>query len=455
MAVNPNVARWFLDRRGITTETLAAFNVEQDGVRSDLPVIKLPYPGATKYRKGLEKEGREFWWDPPDKHGQAMFTPPNATGGKKMLLVEGETDTMCLWQNAPAAVKQLVRGLPGTESWKPHFADDFADAELIYVIMDNDDPYENADAAESGNRGFKKIKASLGAHRVRRVFLPQGINDVCDFFSRYGWPAFKVLLDQALDVKLPFQRLDLAGPVPEYDWLVQDLIAKGDVVMVAGDPGVGKSWLTLDLALAVAGLREEWLGMPVLDHGPVVIVDQENPQVTARKRLALLGMPGGKSAVADDLHYLWYQGVRLDTQAELLFEYCEIVRPRLLILDSISRMHFKNENSAEDMNPLMNGGIYPIARELETTVILIHHLAKHGGARGSTALPAATDLNLSVRHQLTGKGEKAHETGLQWVQPDKLRNTPPWGESLLTRRVQMEDGGVRLWVEDARDEEAY
>jgi len=453
MAVNPNVARWFLDRRGITTETLAAFNVEQDGVRGDLPVIKLPYPGATKYRKGLEKEGREFWWDPPDKHGQAMFTPPGAAKGKKMILVEGETDTMRLWQEAPAAVKQLVRGLPGTESWKPHFADDFAEAEIVYVIMDNDDPYENIHAHESGERGFKKIKADLGANRTRRVFLPQGVNDVCDFFSRYGWPAFKVLLDQALDVKLPFQRLDLDGPVPEYDWLVQDLIAKGDVVMVAGDPGVGKSWLTHDLALCVAGLRNEWLGMEVHGNGPVVIVDQENPQVTARKRLALLGMEQ-KTAVSANLHYLWYQGVRLDTQAEMLFEYCEIVRPRLLILDSISRMHFKNENSAEDMNPLMNGGIYPIARELETTVILIHHLAKHGGARGSTALPAATDLNLSVRQQVRGKAGQEVETGLQWVQPDKLRNTPPWGTSVLTKR-EVADDQVRIAVYDEADEAAY
>lgn len=427
------VTRWFKDKRGISAETLAAFGVE---ITDSTETVKLPYPGATKFRKGLEKEGRKFWWDPPDMHGQALFTPPDAKQGSKMILVEGETDTMALWQGAPDAVKPTIRGLPGTESWKPHFADEFADADLVYVILDNDDPYDNAAAAESVERGWKKIHKALGK-KARRVRLPQGTNDVAEFMQLYSWAALKVLLDKASELELPFKRMAFTDEPPVYDWMVDGLIVQGDIVLLAGDPGVGKSWFTLDLALCTLGLRDEWLGMKVRKNGPVLVVDQENPEMTVRNRVRKLGLVGDHP----DLHYLWFQGVRLDADPERLYEYAELVEPKLIVIDSISRVHFKNENSAEEMNPLLNGGIYPLARQLGCTVVMIHHLAKHGGTRGSTALPAAVDLSLNVT---------TSEMGRQIVTPDKLRNVPPWGAALQTERVnEGERVIIRQWEEVA------
>jgi hypothetical protein len=40
----------------------------------------------------------------------------------------------------------------------------------------------------------------------------------------------------------------LAGPPPAVDWQWRIWVAVADLAMVAGDPGVGKSWLTLTLA---------------------------------------------------------------------------------------------------------------------------------------------------------------------------------------------------------------
>ncbi len=429
------VARWFKDKRGITPETLQAFGVT---IEEQNEVVKLPYPGAVKYRKGLEKEGRKFWWDPPEKHGQALFTPPDPSGGRKMILVEGETDTMALWQHAPAAVKPTIRGLPGAESWKDHFTEEFAEADLVYVILDNDDPYTNADGAASVERAWQKLRKALG-RKARRVILPQGTNDVCEFLQLYSWAALKVLLDQSSELELPYKRLALSADPIEFDWLVQDLIVQGDVVMASGDPGSGKSWIMLDLCMSVLGLRPEWLGMAVKHTGPVIVVDQENPQATARKRIQRLGLIGEH----EDLHYLWYQGVRLDAQPEKLYEYADLVRPKLILVDSISRVHFKNENSAEEMNPLMNGGIYPLARELGATVVMIHHLARAGNARGSTALPAAVDLGLQVILE---------DNGNRRIRPDKLRNVLPWGDSIV---ATLKDEGERTFVQIASEEEAY
>jgi KaiC/GvpD/RAD55 family RecA-like ATPase len=434
------VARWYRDKRGIEQATLDAFGIT---IEDENEVVRMPYPGATKYRKGLEKEdGRKFWWDPPGMQGQALFTPPDAKPHRKMILVEGETDTMALWQHAPAEVKPTIRGLPGTESWKAHFADEFAEADTVFVILDQDDPYNNPQAAASTERGWALIRSGLGMRKARRVMLPGGVNDVAEFLSSYSWAALKVLLDAAAEVKLPFQRLVLSDKPVEYDWLVEGLIAKGDVVSLTADPGVGKSWLGMDLGVSVLGLREQWLGMKVMEHGPVVFVDQEQPEAVARRRLQQLGVLEDNP----DLHYLWYQGVRLDAQPELLYEYCDYVRPKFLMVDSISRVHFKNENSAEEMNPLLNGGVYPLARELGITVLLLHHKARAGNMRGSTALPAATDLNLSMEDGESGP--------FKVIRPDKLRAVPPWGDVM---RVEIVDDDARVVVRSytEAEEDAY
>lgn len=451
MALSP-VERWFNDRRGITQETLAAFGIVQEGTRDDLPVIRMPYPGAAKFRKGLEKEGRTFWWDPPSMHGQALFTPPDATAGKKMILCEGETDTMALWQNAPAAVKPTVRGLPGTEAWGDHFVPEFADAEIVYVILDNENAYDNESAANSVERGWQRISRSLG-RKARRVRLPQGTQDICEFFQTYGWSALKQLLDDSTELELPYKRRVFDGKKTEYDWYVKDLLVQGDIVLQAGYGGTGKSFYSLALALATIGVLPDWLGMPVMHQGPVVIVDQENPAATVDKRVYDLGLREDHP----DLHYLWYQGVRLDSEPEKLLEYCRLVEPKLVVIDTLSRMHMQDENSAERMNPLMNQAIYPISRDIGATVILIHHLARAGNTRGSTALGNAVDLELHVRHELHDikrPDEASNRTGNHWITPNKLRNMPAWGADLLVTIQDREDGdGVFVGRVDQEMEE--
>ncbi|HEY9147871.1 MAG TPA: AAA family ATPase, partial [Gammaproteobacteria bacterium] len=53
---------------------------------------------------------------------------------------------------------------------------------------------------------------------------------------------------------------DLEGlPIPEREWLVQDLIPARNVTLLYGDGGTGKSLLALQLAVAVA-LGRPWLG---------------------------------------------------------------------------------------------------------------------------------------------------------------------------------------------------
>lgn len=431
--LRPEAVRWFQERRGISKETLEAFGVHSEGEST-----VFPYPGgAKKKRDGFETNGDPLWcgkprcftWDPPTAVGQVPFLPPEFAPQDHMFLLEGETDTMALWQNAPPEARSGIVGLSGLNAWKDEYAEElFGNAKVVFVTLDADDPYGNPQAYAQNQKARAEIRKALG-RKVRTVQLPLGIKDVAEFFQRYGWSAFRVLLKAALEIQYPFKPLDLRGPMPEFEWLVKDLILKGDITMFTGEPGVGKSWLAQALAVSMAEGDPQWLGMDLERHGRVMYVDQENPLVTARHRLESLGLT---DTGIDNMHYLWFQGVRFDQEPERILEHAELWQPDLIVFDSFGRFHFKNENTAEDMNPILNASVYPLARDLGATVVLIHHVPKEGkGPRGSGAIQAANDLTLEVQHQTRKNGTK---TGNYLLVPDKLRNVPAWGSAVVFER---------------------
>jgi AAA domain len=447
MALSDETLRWFKTRRGIDSATLEAFGIEQEAEG-----IKLPYPdGAVKHRATLEKvDGKHrMWFEPKAPDGrQRAFLPPNfSRSGKFKITVEGESDTMATWQNAPADIKPHIVGLSGSNAFgdkgmtDDKIAEYFGEADIVFAVMDNEDPYTAPEAYASVERGKANMKKKLGK-KVKFVQLPQGPNDMCEFFIPFDWAAFAELLTEARQITYHYPALDFKNKEMEFDWLVKDLLVRGDICTLNGDPGVGKSWLGLDLAVAMM-MERQWLGMDV-EPGKVMVIDQENPKVTAFRRMAALGLDD--DVALEKLRYLWYAGIRLDQEeaARKFYEDAENFEPDYLLVDSLSRVHFRNENSAEEMNPLFNGGIYPIARDLNCTIVLIHHLNKQGGQRGSTAIKAAGDLNLDVVNIMEGEDK----TGWQAIIPDKLRNIPEWGASLHCRRVQDDLGNVRITTEE-------
>lgn len=444
MTLTDATARWFQDRRGIDRATMEAFGIESEGEG-----VTFPYPdGAVKHRKTLEKgeDGRhKMWFDPrtPDGH-QRLFLPPNfSTAGRTKIVWEGETDTMAAWQHAPAEVQPHICGIGGAGAFGDKGLTDakiqeyFGDADLVFFVMDNEDPYKNAAAYETVERAKLQIKSKL-PRKARFVQLPGSVQDGCEFFQTYDWAAFMVLLQEAKKVQLHFKYLDLTKDAPDYDWLVDNFLCKGDIAMLIGDGGVGKSWIATDLAVHMATGKTEWLGMK-LAGTRAMILDQENPEVGVRQRLHKLGL---RPEHADNLPYAWYQNIMLDNPETVrkLYDDVTVLEPNLLVVDSLSRVHMKNENENAEMNTLINGAIYPLSREFGVTVLLIHHTAKAGGSRGATAIRNATDLTLDVYN--------SEDEKYQIIRPDKLRSVAPWGHSLYTRRVEDDEGNITITTEE-------
>lgn len=365
-----------------------------------------------------------------------------------MILVEGETDTMALWQALPSTLRDKVGvvGLSGLNAWKERYATElFAETKRVFVVVDNDDPYANPAAAQQGEKAWTQIRADLGT-KARRVKLPQATNDICEFFMAYDWPAFEVLLKAAAEPKRHYKRLDLTQPVPPTDWLIEDMIERGVVTVLAGDSGVGKSFITMAMGLAVAGGQEKFLGLAVRRHGRVLIVDEENSPGLVQQRLAALGM---EKEWIPNIEYLSYAGVDLYSEPTLLLEEAVDLQPELIVLDSQSAVAVgAEENSNDDMTRLFKQGFRPLARESGAAVVILHHTPKDGKGipRGAGAIKAQADQVLSIVEAESGD----MKTGRLTIFPSKPRRQM---DNITAQIVgEMEHDG---WVRVQAPEEAF
>lgn len=385
------------------------------------------------------------------------FLPPDFESGSYMVMFEGETDTMAAWQNAPDAMKPRIIGLSGVNAWKDRYAEELFDkAKRVFVVFDNDDPY--SPATDQVNKAWTSIRSSLGK-KARRVVLPQGIEDVAEFFQTYDWAAFQALLKRADEPIRNYPRLDLSKPVPDTDWLVEDLLVAGEVAVLAADSGVGKSMIMMSLAIAIARGDEKWMGLAIKKHGKSMVVDEEqSAQLGMQRWAALASHEGGPihavlpKDVRDNIDYIWYAGVDLVNDAHKLLEDALEVEPVLIVIDSQSRVALGvEENDNTEMSSLYRRALVPLARETGAAVVVIHHTASDnaGKPRGATAIKAAADQVISV---IAAEDKAKNKTGTLNIFPSKPRR--------LTARLQVrmvgdieKDGWLR--VESAEEEEPY
>ena len=422
------VAHWFEKRRGIRRETVEAFGIYTEG--ND---VVIPYPEGMLKRRyslekdenpfGLDKAGRRFSWQDAQgntgKAGQVPFLPPDYEPREWVILVpEGETDTMALWQNIPAEARDKVAviGLSGVGSFRsailgqdkggaqmrPNRVEElFGAAKKVFVVLDNEDPYENPEGVASVEDAWGKIKSALG-RKARRVTLPQGQKDLAEFFLTYDWAAFRELLIEASRPRMNFPRLDLSKDPPQVNWLVEGLIADRDITLLTGDGGVSKSLWMQALAVAIANGTGEFMGAKI-PAGRVLYVDQENPQDVAMSRLKKLGLtPEGM----ENLYYVWYGGVNLAGQPERLYEDVMEFEPCTTMLDSFARVTLSADaNDAITIDQVFDRSLFPITRELVVPVLVLHHLNKDGGIRGSVQLRNNSDLTVEFVRAKQGKQE--------------------------------------------------
>src|SRR5437667_80841 len=124
------------------------------------------------------------------------------------------------------------------------------------------------------------------------------------------------------------------------------------------------------------------------------------------------------------LHVITAVSLRLDLPADRqrLEQTLRVLKPVLLILDPLIRLHQRDENDASQMAPLL-GFLRQLQRHFHLAVLLVHHAKKDGAAlrpgqalRGSSELHGWGDSNLYLRrhrdqHSLTIEHRAAPSAG--------------------------------------------
>jgi len=178
-------------------------------------------------------------------------------------------------------------------------------------------------------------------------------------------------------------------------WLVEELWADEAVGIVGGEPKCGKSFLALDLAVAVASGAPALRRFPVPRPGPVVLFAAEDALHIVRARLCDIAHAVGVDFDRLDVHVITRPVLRLDLDVDraLLRDITGQIEPRLVVLDPFVRLHRIDENVAGEVAPLL-AFLRPLQRRFQTAVLLVHHARKGGpGQRAGQALRGSSELH--------------------------------------------------------------
>lgn len=181
---------------------------------------------------------------------------------------------------------------------------------------------------------------------------------------------------------------------PADQWLVRDLWAWPAVGFIAGTPKSCKTWLALELAVAVASGRPCLGGHQVDKPGPVLLYAAEDSAEAIRERVEGIAKAReitlGRLAVS----LITETGLRLDldTHRQRLLATIEHMRPRLLVLDPLVRLHRADENSSAEISELL-GFLRELQRQFGVAIALVHHVRKSSAAQPGQALRGSGDLH--------------------------------------------------------------
>ncbi len=185
----------------------------------------------------------------------------------------------------------------------------------------------------------------------------------------------------------PLQRL--ASGYGEFDRVLGGGLVPGSLVLLGGDPGIGKSTLLLQSARSMAGRAS------VL----YVSAEESAQQVKLRwRRLARMGEGAGAAGEGAELTAAADFLLLAETDLELVLQELEALRPAVAIIDSIQALHDAELASAPGSVAQVRecaAALARIAKRQDTALLLVGHVTKEGILAGPKVLEHLVDAVLT------------------------------------------------------------
>ncbi|MFL8112949.1 helicase RepA family protein [Xanthomonas vasicola] len=188
----------------------------------------------------------------------------------------------------------------------------------------------------------------------------------------------------AIDLRAAFE-----NEPPALDFIWPGFLA-GTVGALVAPGATGKSFWALEAAMAIAcsAAGGDLVGLAPACTGRVVYFAGEDPEVALVRRIHAIGQHLNQQArenIAENLTIKPVMGTLMnvldDAQRAALIKFCS--GARLIVLDTLSRIHDRDDNSNGDMAKLV-ATLEHIAARTGASVLYLHHVSKGSAREGQT-----------------------------------------------------------------------
>ncbi len=314
----------------------------------------------------------------------------------RLIICEGETDTLTLWHHGFSAL-----GISGADGWKEEFCGSIPEGAKVFVAIDAD---------EGGKKFEESFRASKLAPRVHFIRMREDAKDpsvlhCCgpDHFIE-AWEDRMAGAEPALKYDgLPMIDLcDMHAHLTD-SYIIKNFLPANSESWVLGMPGSGKTFFVTDMALHIAN-NIQWMGRRVRG-GLVVYIGAENARSVERR---FTGARDNKPEFRKDAPLVLTPGpvdLKVNESLELIMRTVRAAEAKhkqkcvLVIVDTLSRAGGGKEDT-EDFGACLRG-CGRLKSELETSVMLIHHVGKDPsrGGRGWSGMNGGVDLEVMIAEE--------------------------------------------------------
>ena len=221
----------------------------------------------------------------------------------------------------------------------------------------------------------------------------------------------------------------ILSPDKEFNRVLGGGIVPGSLVLIGGEPGIGKSTLMLQLALSIPKIK-------------TLYISGEESEQQIKMRAERLSQSSNANCY-----------ILTETSMQNIFKQIDQVEPNVVVIDSIQTLHSAQIESAPGSVSQVRectAELLRFAKETNTPVFIVGHITKDGSIAGPKVLEHMVDTVLQfegdrnhvyrILRAVKNRFGSSSELGIYEMQGSGLREVSNPSEIMLSQREEQVSG---------------